>query len=86
MHKENHHVSDRELDDLYQRVRRYDENYILEETRLKRKFLSSWFGESLKYTYTIYHYNGNEYIILENNVNKFDVIYFFKGILHTKCK
>ena len=83
---EHHHVEDRELDDLYQLVRKHDKNYVLEEINVKTKsFLGGWFDKNRRRvrTYTLYHYNGADYIAVENNVDKYTITYFFKGILHS---
>ena len=86
INKNNHHVSDREVDELYQRVRKHDERYYLDQfvIKNKRKFFTSWLKTHPKTTttYVLYHYNGSEYVVIENNVNKYDIIYYLRGVLH----
>ena len=86
--KEHISVLDKELNELYQKLRLIDENYILEEISKKptKKALFSFLresrGEYIVYNLYIYEEATGDYVILQDNVDKKNLEFFIKGYIH----
>jgi hypothetical protein len=88
VHKDHHHVNDREVDILYQLIRTHNGNYLIEEIIIpyKKKIFDSWFSKKQEdsVSYSIYLYKDGYYSPVQENLDKYHMQYFLKGILHTR--